>query len=426
VVQRFGVPCAVVRDLGRAMIKACNALKEEVEADFPILGCHWHFLADIGKDLLEASHNQLRELSRRFGLKAELRKLSRDLGRRLGPQLAGLRQDITEWMQTGAEHVIPAGDTGTAIVRALAQWPLDYAQDSDRRSFPFDRPYLDFYYRCRMIRRSVDAFLRIPPQETAVRRALERLARILDPVVTQASFAAIAATLSHRAGLFDELRTALRLTARSHSPADRAVKVEETTAELAEIQQALDSFVQSLRQRRPERGPAQDQRQAIDLILKHLERHGASLWGHLVTLTSETGPLCRAAPRTNNDLEGFFRHIKQGERRRSGRKILTQDFESLHPAAPLIQNLTRPDYVELLCGSLAELPQAFAKLDQAFRGIEATTPDPGKTQIPEVASASLPRVDRPVLRAAGFRQRIEVAARSRAPRYNPPVTSRSS
>ena len=56
--------------------------------------------------------------------------------------------------------------------------------------------------------------------------------------------------------------------------------------------------------------------------------------------------------RTNNELESLFHAMKHGERRRSGRKILTQDFEALPPAAALAQNLRHADYVHLVCGSL--------------------------------------------------------------------------
>src|SRR5207249_488890 len=75
----------------------------------------------------------------------------------------------------------------------------------------------------------------------------------------------------------------------------------------------------------------------------------------------------RLVARTNNGLESLFHTIKHGERRRSGRKILTQDFEILPPAAALATNLHHADYVSLLCGSLDRLPEAFAALDAPHR-----------------------------------------------------------
>lgn len=425
VVNDFGIPCAVMRDLGRAVIKASNDLASELDVDLVILSCHLHFLRDIGKDLLEESHNQLRELFRRTGLRAELRALSRDLGRKLGTQLADLRPDIAQWSQSGTDHTLPEGPAGRATVRALAQWALDYAQDGEYGSFPFDRPYLDFYHRCLKIRRAIDAFLRTPPTDKTVRRALERLARITEPVISQVPFSATAARLSRRATLFEELRTALRLTPRSETahdgPTERGAAkdaVEKSVAELSDIQQALDSLTLSLRQRRPDRGPAKDQRKAIDLILKHIERHGESLWGHVINSVSGQDPRIRIVARTNNCLEGFHRSMKHGERRRSGRKVLTQDFESLPAGAALVYNLNQPDYVQLLCGSIEELPRAFAELDaeqRKKRSVGSASCDPKLPADKDLVASSLPRVDQPVVRAKDFQRRIETAAKSRAP-----------
>jgi hypothetical protein len=416
VVRACGAPCAIMRDLGRAVIKASNDLLAELPAGIPNLGCHRHFLGDIGKDLMEKSYDQLRELVRRFALRTALRKLARDLGHRLGAQLEDLRLDIAEWTTSATHHALPGGSPGHAIIRALAQWALDYAQDGTYGAFPFDRPYLDFYHRCVKVRRSVDAFLRTPPQDAAVCRSLERLAKVLDPVVSQVPFATTAERLSRRAALFDELREALRLSPRCDST-PKVTEASDAVAELRDIREAVDTLTLSLRQRRPERGPAQDQRQAIDLILQHLDRHGESLWGHIIPLVGRTNGEIRVVDRTNNVLEGFWHQMKHGERRRSGRKILTHDFEGLPAAAALAYNLNQTDYVELLCGSIHNLPRAFAHIDQKQGGNTSGH----SSDVPETASASLPHVDRPVVRSLGFKHRVEAAANSRAPRYSPPA-----
>src|SRR5256884_9227770 len=61
---------------------------------------------------------------------------------------------------------------------------------------------------------------------------------------------------------------------------------------------------------------------------------------------------CRLEARTNNGLVSLFHTNKHGERRRSGRKILNQDFEILPPAAALPTNVLHADYVSLLRGTL--------------------------------------------------------------------------
>ena len=427
-VSLFGAPMSVMRDLGRAVTLAARALVETMERPIPILGCHFHFLRDVGVDLLTEGHDGLRGLFRRFGLRPALRALARDLGRQLKGQLTALRGQMAQW--AGAEtssYVLPEGPQGLATIRAFAQWAIDYNSDI-KHGFPFGLPYLAFYQRCRQLRRAVDAFMRRPPSDARARSALERLARILDPVVADMPFAFVARRLSARSMLFDRLRDALRIRLDGGSdlpvlPPDQAAK------ELKDVRKAIDELAQSLRAERPQRGPAEDTRKAIDLILDHLDRHGDSLWGHEVRLPAGAGGGVRVVDRTNQIQESFWHQLKHGERRRSGRKILTYDFESLSASAALAANLKKEDYVAILCGGLDQLPAAFAALDRpriqsdpaSARGeaILAGKDALSSADIEDLATASFPRDDRRLVRGSALGETIGTAARSRAPRFIP-------
>ena len=111
--------------------------------------------------------------------------------------------------------------------------------------------------------------------------------------------------------------------------------------------------------------------------------------------------------RTNNDLESLFHTIKHGERRRSGRKFLTRDFEVLPPAATLAANLRDPDYVRIVCGSLDGLAAAFAELDAANRSRSIAAAMAPTTTI-ETASLSL--LDKQFVRKPALGDRIMAAA----------------
>jgi hypothetical protein len=426
VIECFGAPCAVMRDLGRAMIRATEDIVKDQNPNFPVLACHLHFLRDIGKDLLDPAHGKLRTLFRRTKVRPRLCALARDLGRKIGTDIAKARTDLATWQRMEDEgHVLPDGTVGLAAVRALAQWVLDFPADAADDGFPFDRPYLDFHRRCARASRAVDAFLRTPPGDARVRGALDRLRSILAPTGSDVPFASVADTLTRRALLFDELRTVLRVvpkpTGRHETTPTPPTSTDEALKELRDIQSAVDALIASLKARRPQRGPAQDTREAIDLVLKHLATHGGHLWGHAIRLPETAGGGVRLVDRTNNCLEGFFHHMKHGERRRSGRKILTNDFEDMPAAAALARNLMCPDYLEIVCGRIEDLPRAFADLDAKQRLESRDTPPtplptPVVSPVPNLASAALPRDDRPLVRSPEMQRRVLAAANSRAPR----------
>jgi hypothetical protein len=412
-VRTFGAPCAAMRDLGRAMTPAIDDLVSELALSIPVLACRQHFLADVGKDLLAASHARLRGLFRSTKVRPTLRTPVRDLGRKLGPSIEDARAAVRRWQSmTGSGHAIASGEDGLAIVRAVAQWTLDYQAEASGLDYPFDRPYLDLYERCLTTLRATDAFLRNPPEDKQVIRALERLRRALAPVDCEVPFRQVTARLRRRAALFDELRGVLRLA----TPEE-----DETEHDLARMQEALDELVVSLEKRRPERGPAGDTRQAIDIILKHIDRHGPNLWGHAIRLPESAGGGVRLTSRTNFPAENFFGTLKHDERRRSGRKNLTQDLEHLPAQAALVYNLEHADYVSLVCGSLDRLPEAFASLDHEQRekhrgGLSADDSQQDLGSALQIASASLSTADRRVVRTEEMDRRVAAAAKNRAPR----------
>jgi hypothetical protein len=413
-VSLFGSPCAVMRDLGRAVTEAARDLVKGLDKPISILACHYHFLADIGEDLLSQSHDKLRELFSQSGIRADLRAFARDQGRNLGKDIEKAREGILLWQKQEGQICIPSGKEGIAIVRSLAQWILDYPSDGSDEGFPFDLPYLDLYNRCLQIHRATETFLRRPPEDGKVKKALERLQRILLPTCYDIPpFGATATTLERRAKLFNELRKALRLAPKSNGrlPVPPAHKdPAKALEEIVDIRNAVAKLTASLRKRRPERGPGKDFRRAIDLILTHLDVHGPFLWGHGVTVQNQSGASLLLVDRTNDILESFFHGIKHGERRRSGRKNLAQDFEQLPPAAALAQNLNRPDYVEIVCGSLESLPQAFAKLDRGNRSRSIAASSSYSAELSDIESASMSSTDRRLVRTEEMDERVMEAA----------------
>jgi len=244
-----------------------------------------------------------------------------------------------------------------------------------------------------------------------VLKALKRLARVLAPVISDSSFEGIDQILSYRFKLFTELRIALRLNSEE---ANKKVKpgvqeAQSVARELNDIKKALRKYKVSLQDRYLHKEPAKEKRQAIDTILKHLKMHEKNLWGHVIQMPKSVGGGIKIVCRTNNCLENFNGRLKQEERKRSGRKVLTKDFEDLPEGVPLIKNLKKSDYVEILCGSLENLPAAIGKLDHDERVKKSgDRTQPIKTEFS--ATSSLPKDDRQFIRKINIGLLIQNAA----------------
>ena len=194
----------------------------------------------------------------------------------------------------------------------------------------------------------------------------------------------------------------------------------ESAEDLDAMRSQFETWTSGLENRRPKRGPGKDIRDAIDIILKHVDTHGENLWGHVIKLPESAGGGIRLMGRTNEISENFFGELKHGERRRSGRKNLGQDLEYLLPETTLAYNLRRSDYVEIVCGSLDNLPLSFAQLDMGSCNRKKKWVPPQEavnlSHELQLSTASLSTSDRRVVRTEQMNDRIKKAARSRAPR----------
>lgn len=422
----FGAPCSIMRDLGRAVTEAALGLVDDRQ--IPIFACHLHFLKDIGKDLLSPSHDKLRDLFRRHKVRAHLASHARTLGRSIGSEINEAQEMVNKWIKDERHQALPTGTRGLALVRALTQWALDFGADGSGHGFPFDCPMLDLYKRCHQALRVVESLLQNPSEQKEVNRALVILHRTLLPVRGQIPYQNLAQSLEARRKLFEQLRDALRIEVKPKAvvPSQKSER-EQKVAELHDAEKALAIFEKSLRKSRPERGPAQDLREAIDIILKHLDRHGSNLWGHLIKRPDGTTIL---VARTNVMLERFFGDSKRRERRRSGRKNLAQDLEQMPAEALLALNLDNQAYLDIVCGGkLENLAVAFAKLDDGNSSqslpIRLQANQLASAKPPDIVSSSLPKVDRALVRTEAWKSRMTAEASSRAPLRQDPRKQRS-
>lgn len=340
-VRLFGKPVAVMRDMSKACAASVASLREQGVADFI---CHFHFIADIGSDLLERDHQRLKNSLKAAKVTTALRQLLSSLG---GPAA----------ITSGAK---------TAELAAIVYWTLN--GDGRTPRFPFGLAHLDYANRVLSAPQraaEITSGLRSKKLQQTVDKLQDTARSLLDHDAHQ-----IMSRLEHSQLLFERLRSILRMEDRS-AAREQPLLPEAEVFERARIKDELAAFEADLRSHAR---PRQLYDKSVEwVILDHLARYRDKLFGHPVVRDSQRHIIYVTA-RTNNVLESLFGHHKRGLRRRTGRRHLRRDLELLPPQALLAENLLHPTYVRALCGSLDHLPHAFASLDHLPTAIENLRP----------------------------------------------------
>jgi len=399
VARLFGEPLSIVRDLGKAMAAAAEQAAEKMSAPPKVLACHYHFLSDIGKDILSEDHENLRKLSRHLSVRPNIRGVIKALRKKASPaDIVCARQHFAEIDENHATPTLPGGGSGVALVIVLAQWILDYAHDCANDTFPFGRPHYDLYKRCLAAKKVVETFLNATSHpDPDVVSALGRLLGAVSPFIEHKEVQATVTCIGLRMKLFDKFRALFRLEtvlpsndvgsmgSGQNSAAERPYgeRIPEYERFEGQIRSDVEEMRAHLRQQHVSMSTKNKLKRSVKIIIDHLDRHSEYLWGHLVPLQGVGDVSYGVVDRTNNVLESQFHKLKRKERRRSGRKILTRDFETIPPAAALAMNLSDPEYVNFVCGSLELLPIQFSNIDRELSANHAIEAEPIRAEVDE-------------------------------------------
>lgn len=342
-VSLFGDPIAIMRDLGSAGAKAVDGLRQR---GVPDLACHYHFLGAVGKQLFDHHYSILSSLLRQSKVRAKLRET-----------LCELRQN--------SNNEVYKGKFGNGRVRqallALILWVLEDQGKKDL-PYPFSLPHLNLYQRCREMIERAERWMPLP--RTQVERAvLKHLKKLITSLDELERLVWAVPKLEQSWQSFCELRDILRLTDAELPRGDLRYLTNKDFPELeAERLECIETATRRYHKDIRQRAEELDSKHANAVILTYLDRYIKQLFGHPSQL-DDNGKVVAIVERTNNVAEHFFGSDKQKLRRRLGRAHLGRDLEDQPAQAVLASNLLHGDYVRVLCGSLDNMPSAFAELD---------------------------------------------------------------
>ena len=98
-------------------------------------------------------------------------------------------------------------------------------------------------------------------------------------------------------------------------------------------------------------------------MIQQFEKYWDRLFAAPITIKIPDGEVIIRPQRTNNNMEQSFRYLKKGERQKTGQKNLNKAMKAMLADTPLIRNLDKPDYMELLLNGKSNLIERFADID---------------------------------------------------------------
>ena len=351
VAKSYGVPDETLHDLSERMFNAC-------EIAFPTKPhrvCQYHLVRDIGEDLYEVPQKMLSKRLRAMKLQLNLRDQ---------------RSRQTQWLRTRIEEegmqlvlndllngkgINDGWDEGLGreVLLALHGWMLDYPHDGHRQGFPFDPYHLYLHRRIVIVYDASQRLLssnvarnKLPKAFFTFSSKLEKY--LTDPVIIEAT------ELYEKAfDIFQRIRGALRLDAKGSSPMHELYEL--YSDEQNEVSESLNEV---LKQFEENKGNCSDPNELklYDIVQVHFNKYGPYLFP-----VKTNGSMKGKTVRTTNGIEFHWSDGKRTRRQTHGRSSLTRDFHALPAEYMQIPNLNNPVYVDIVLGSLDQLPEKLAE-----------------------------------------------------------------
>jgi hypothetical protein len=349
--RRFGVPVAAVHDMGHGILAAVRRVFPGV----PDFVCHFHFLRDAGKDLLEADYDTVRQRLRQHGLTEKLLYYARRFKAAIDEQ-PGL---VERFCQDVQGHCLPSQKLEVfplLCAYALIQWALEGKADGEGYGFPFDRPHVQFAKRLRALGQGLEQIKDVHLRgQWADNKPLFKLSCELKSICADDGLQRMLTAIDLKIEVFDRLRGAMRI-----AEAGGAAGLNSGSRPMAigPIQKAVEHFHQEMTSRADY--PSTPHWQAL---IGQIDKYKDKLFADPITVKTPGGTRRLQPQRTNNLMERFFRDFRRAARRRSGHNSISRLLQSMIADTPLVRNLENPGYLKTLLNGQATLEERFAQID---------------------------------------------------------------
>lgn len=347
--EKYGEPIALVHDMGKGIIAAVEEVFPHI-ADFI---CHFHFLRDIGKDVLLDDYTALRKRLRKLKVRPLLRQRGKYLEQKINNDDSSFAEimasiDTGTWETRSLEHF------PLITVYVLISWVFEYPSQSRGYGFPFDRQHLDFYRRLQKIHHLLGQIMDLHLSGTSKEhKPVFKFYEKFREIVEDERLNALAASLERKAEVFDKLREAMRI---AQPFGKQGLNDSGDEVDMKSIEKNMVAFREWLVRKKR-------RKTTYAGMVKQLDKYWVKLFADPIPVATTDGILHVYPQRTNNLLERFFRGEKQRSRKKNGTASLNKVLKSALADTPLVQNLNNSEYIEIILNGCPNLEERFSQID---------------------------------------------------------------
>jgi len=383
--EQYGDPIALVHDMGKGILSAIA----EVFPGKPDFICHFHFLRDIGKDLMEDEYKTIRNRLKKHKIRGSLRRMAKRLE---GAAVQDRR--VMERLNGGIKNgnVTTSAEMPIASAFALIQWLFDISAELNGYGFPFDLPHLVFYHRLKTVYALVETIWASPHKYDKTHKPLHKLFRLIKPVMDDQILKRSSKALNEKADIFNALRKALRIAL---PEGKNGLNDDGDDMDMKTIKEKVTAFQEKLKS-----DENLSKRDEFKKMIEQIDTYWDKLFADPISIHTATGEQLIQPQRTNNILERFFRDLKRGSRKKTGTISLNKTLKTILSDTPLVKNLDKKEYLNIILDGCETLEQRFARIDSqlVLQELEKNKKETGR----------LPQILKKMIREPAFPRKMGV------------------
>ena len=345
----YGNPIALVHDMGIGILKAVEEVFPGV-ADFI---CHFHFLRDIGKDLLLKDYQSIIKQLRKHNVRQLLKQKARYLENKID-QNSDIITDLVASLENGKLITASVECMPALATYTLIYWAFESSSVSRGYGFPFDRPHLEFYQRLKKLHCLLGKIQDIRLRDKAkANRPFIQVQKLLEKVLEDKDLNESATSMEAKVTVFDKLRKALRIAL---PEGKKGLNDDGDVKDLKTIEKKVTGFRDWL-------VSDEKRKKTYKKMIEQLDKYWEKLFADPLIVNTPEGQVVVVPQRTNNVLERFFRGEKRRGRKKSGTISLNKTLKAILADTPLVRNLENDEYYKILLNGCSTLAERFAQID---------------------------------------------------------------